>query len=181
MRMRSYRHMSPEERETLSLGLARGHSLRTMARVLGRAPSTVNRESARNTTRDRPYRACTAQTLAAATATPAAKLTKTKVIMISPQLLGQHLNSCTLTSVRCGSSWRYQDQGSNDRWLPFLGCPAVGDVLQELMQTRPHGHLTVCCGHTHNSGTAQILPNLEVITGAAENETPQVNAVIEVE
>jgi len=101
--------------------------------------------------------------------------------MISPQLLGQHLNSCTLTSVRCGSSWRYQDQGSNDWWLPFLGCPAMGDVLQELMQTRPHGHLTVCCGHTHNSGTAKILPNLEVITGAAENETPQVNAVIEVE
>ena len=37
MRTRSYRHMSPDERETLSLGLARGHSLRTMARVLGRA------------------------------------------------------------------------------------------------------------------------------------------------
>jgi len=60
--------MSAEERETLSLGLARGHSLRTMARVLGRAPSSVSRESARNTTRGRPYRACTAQTLAAARA-----------------------------------------------------------------------------------------------------------------
>ena len=53
--------MSAEERETLSLGLARGDSLRTMATVLGRAPSTVSRESARNTTRGRPYRACTAQ------------------------------------------------------------------------------------------------------------------------
>ena len=41
--------MSVEERETLSLGLARGHSLRRMATVLGRAPSTVSRESARNT------------------------------------------------------------------------------------------------------------------------------------
>ena len=41
--------MSAEERETLSLGLARGHSLRRMATVLGRAPSTVRRESARNT------------------------------------------------------------------------------------------------------------------------------------
>ena len=78
-------------------------------------------------------------------------------------------------------SWRYQDQGSNDEWLPFFGSPAVGDVLRELMQSRPHHHLTVCCGHIHNSGTAQILPNLEVITGAAENQTPQVNAVIEVE
>ena len=65
MPKRSYRHMSAEERETLSLGLTHGHSLRTMARVLGRAPSTVSRESARNTTRGRPYRACTAQTLAA--------------------------------------------------------------------------------------------------------------------
>jgi IS30 family transposase len=44
MRTRSYQHMSAEERETLSLGLARGHSLRTMARVLGRAPSTLSRE-----------------------------------------------------------------------------------------------------------------------------------------
>jgi IS30 family transposase len=57
--------MSAEERETLSLGLTHGHSLRTMALVLGRAPSTVSREVARNASRDRPYRACTAQTLAA--------------------------------------------------------------------------------------------------------------------
>lgn len=68
MLTRCYRHMSAEERETLSLGLAHGHSLRTMARVLGRAPSTVSREVARNVTRGRPYRACTAQTQAAARA-----------------------------------------------------------------------------------------------------------------
>ena len=68
MQTRSYRHMSAEERETLSLGLARGHSLRMMATVLGRAPSTVSRESARNTTRGRPYRACTAQSQATARA-----------------------------------------------------------------------------------------------------------------
>ena len=40
MPTRPYRHMSAEERETLSVGLAHGHSLRTMAKVLGRAPST---------------------------------------------------------------------------------------------------------------------------------------------
>ena len=60
--------MSDAERETLSLGLAHGHSLRTMAAVLGRAPSTVSRESARNAAEGQPYRACTAQTLAAARA-----------------------------------------------------------------------------------------------------------------
>ena len=61
-----YTHLSADERETLSLGLTHGHSLRMMARVLGRAPSTVSREVARNTTRGRPYRACTAQIQAAA-------------------------------------------------------------------------------------------------------------------
>ena len=54
MPKRSYRHRSAEDRETLSLGLAHGHSLRTMATVLGRAPSTVSRESARNTPQGRP-------------------------------------------------------------------------------------------------------------------------------
>jgi IS30 family transposase len=65
MRPKSYRHLSADERETLSLGLASGHSLRMMALVLGRAPSTVSREVARNTTGGRPYRACTAQRHAA--------------------------------------------------------------------------------------------------------------------
>ncbi len=50
--------MSAEDRETLSLGLAHGHSLRRMASVLGRSPSTMSRELARNSTRGRPYRAC---------------------------------------------------------------------------------------------------------------------------
>jgi IS30 family transposase len=58
--------MSAEDRETVSLGLAHGHSLRTMASVLGRTPSTVSREHARNAARGHPYRACTAQILAAA-------------------------------------------------------------------------------------------------------------------
>ncbi|MFI5223199.1 MAG: helix-turn-helix domain-containing protein [Nitrospirales bacterium] len=48
MRTRSYRQLSAEERGTLSLGLAHGHSLRALARLLGRAPSTLSREVARN-------------------------------------------------------------------------------------------------------------------------------------
>ena len=62
-----YTHMSAEERETLSLGRAQGLPLRVIARVLGRAPSTVSREYTRNA-RGIPYRACTAQRLAAARA-----------------------------------------------------------------------------------------------------------------
>ena len=49
MLTRGYTHLSAEERETLSLGLAHGQSLRTMATVLGRAPSTLSREAARRT------------------------------------------------------------------------------------------------------------------------------------
>ena len=68
MPTKCYTHLSAEDRETLSLGLAHGHSLRMMASVLGRSPSTVSRESARHSTRGRPYRACTAQVQAAARA-----------------------------------------------------------------------------------------------------------------
>ena len=66
MSKQCYTHLSDTDRETLSLGLAHGQSLRTMARVLGRAPSTVSREVARNVARGRPYRVCTAHTLASA-------------------------------------------------------------------------------------------------------------------
>lgn len=68
MHTRSYRHLTAEERETVSLGVAHGQSLRAMARILGRAPSTLSREVARNATRGRPYRACTAQSHATARA-----------------------------------------------------------------------------------------------------------------
>jgi IS30 family transposase len=57
--------LSAEDCEALSLGLTQGASLRVLARVLSRAPSTLSREYARNTTRGRPYRACTAHTQAA--------------------------------------------------------------------------------------------------------------------
>ena len=67
MPKRLYTHLSAEDRETVSLGLAQGQSLRRLARILGRAPSTLSREHARNA-RDHPYRACTAQRLAAARA-----------------------------------------------------------------------------------------------------------------
>ena len=61
MPKRLYTHLSAEDRETVSLGLAQGQSLRRLA------PSTLSREHVRNA-RDHPYRACTAQRLAAARA-----------------------------------------------------------------------------------------------------------------
>jgi len=55
-RRRSVRHLSLHEREEISRGVARGESMRTIADRLGRAPSTVSREVARNDGRLR-YRA----------------------------------------------------------------------------------------------------------------------------
>ena len=75
MQTKSSRHMRAEERETLGLRLACGYSLRTVATVLGRAPSTVSREHARNAKRAF-YRACTAHALASARARQPRRLRK---------------------------------------------------------------------------------------------------------
>ncbi len=55
-RRRSERHLSLDEREEISRGVAAGDSLRMVATRLGRAPSTISRELARNGGRHR-YRA----------------------------------------------------------------------------------------------------------------------------
>lgn len=73
----------------------------------------------------------------------------------------------------------YQGQLSNDEWLPFFACQAVGDVLLETMQARSNVRLDVYCGHTHHRGTARILPNLTVHTGAAEHGIPHINSVFD--
>src|SRR5512142_3325283 len=43
-RRRAARALRLEEREEISRGIAAGHSIRQIARTLGRAPSTVSRE-----------------------------------------------------------------------------------------------------------------------------------------
>jgi len=70
------------------------------------------------------------------------------------------------------SAW-YEGSYSADDWLPFFSCGAVGQVLRETMQARPDREMWVLCGHTHGSGTADILPNLRVLTGGAEYGSPQ--------
>ncbi len=47
-RRRAERHLSLADREEISRGVAGGESLRSIARRMGRAPSTVSREVARN-------------------------------------------------------------------------------------------------------------------------------------
>ena len=70
---RWYTRLTFAEREEISRALAAGASLRTIARQLGRSPSTITRELRRTgkrrlRTRRRRYRAAMAQGHAAATA-----------------------------------------------------------------------------------------------------------------
>lgn len=57
--LRSERHLTGGEREEISRGIAAGEFARQLARGLGRSPSTVSREIARNGGRDR-YHAASA-------------------------------------------------------------------------------------------------------------------------
>ncbi|HEX7448507.1 MAG TPA: metallophosphoesterase [Pirellulales bacterium] len=74
----------------------------------------------------------------------------------------------------------YQGQISNDEWLPHFTCLAVGQTLLKIMRDYPQRRLTVLCGHTHSSGQTNPLPNLMVLTGAAEYGHPQVQQVFEI-
>lgn len=67
---------------------------------------------------------------------------------------------------------------SDDNWLPYFCCAAVGDVLRELAAAAPSREVTVVCGHTHGEGEAQILPNLRVLTGAAVYRRPALQRVL---
>ena len=69
---------------------------------------------------------------------------------------------------------------SNDDWLPHFTCRAVGEVLREAALRRPERKIRVLCGHTHGAGTAEILPNLKVMTGGAEYGEPRVQGVLEI-
>jgi Icc protein len=77
------------------------------------------------------------------------------------------------------SCW-HEGRLSDDAWLPFFTCKAVGDVLVEAMREHPDREMTVLCGHTHGAGEAEILPNLRVSTGGAVYGSPKVQRVLEV-
>ena len=98
---------------------------------------------------------------------------------ILPEAVEQYRNLLLLTHVPPfkEACW-HEGQISDDEFLPHFTCQAVGEVLLEMMQSYPECNLTVLCGHTHGSGTAQILPNLLVKTGGAEYGHPALQEVI---
>ncbi len=68
---------------------------------------------------------------------------------------------------------------SDDNWLPYFSCAALGEVLRAQARAHPERRLTVLCGHTHGAGEAQIEPNLRVLTGGAVYRRPQLQQVLE--
>jgi len=69
------------------------------------------------------------------------------------------------------SCW-HRGSYSEDDWLPYFTCKALGDVLLSEAARRPDRQVTVLCGHTHSGGECHPLPNLRVLTGAAEYSHP---------
>ncbi|MBA3550581.1 MAG: metallophosphoesterase [Nannocystis sp.] len=68
---------------------------------------------------------------------------------------------------------------SDDNWLPYFSCAALGEVLRAQARAHPQRRLMVLCGHTHGAGEAQIEPNLRVLTGGAVYRRPQLQQVLE--
>jgi Icc protein len=76
------------------------------------------------------------------------------------------------------SSW-YRGKVSDDDYLPYFSCKAVGNMILNAMIGRNEKKLTVLCGHTHGSGEAQISDSILVLTGKARYGFPEVQRVFE--
>jgi hypothetical protein len=94
---------------------------------------------------------------------------------VLPEALKSHEQVLVVTHVpplreACWHRGGYSD----DDWLPYFTCKALGDVLLAEARRRPDRRITVLCGHTHSGGECRPLPNLRVVTGAAEYGRPAV-------
>jgi hypothetical protein len=94
---------------------------------------------------------------------------------ILPQALNRFTSLLLVTHVPPfkAACW-HEGQISDNEFLPHFTCQAVGDTLLEMMEANSQCNLTVLCGHTHGSGTTQVLPNLLVKTGGAEYGWPAI-------
>jgi len=78
------------------------------------------------------------------------------------------------------TAW-YDGRRSDDQWLPFFSCGAVGEMLRQTMRDHPDRRLLVLCGHTHGRGECRILDNLRVLTGGVEGAVPAIQQVLSFE
>jgi predicted phosphohydrolase len=94
--------------------------------------------------------------------------------------LADHAEVLVVTHVPpfAAACW-HEGELSNDEWLPYFTCAALGEVLRAQARANPGRELTVLCGHTHGAGEAQIEPNLRVLTGGAVYRRPELQRVLE--
>jgi len=78
------------------------------------------------------------------------------------------------------AAW-YQEKVSDDDFLPYFSCKAVGDVMKQVMRANPQSTLLVLCGHTHGGGELQVLDNLRVLTGETQYGHPKIQRILEIE
>ena len=98
---------------------------------------------------------------------------------VLPEALARFEHVYVLTHVPPfpeGCTW--QGRITTDNWLPHVCCKAVGNALTEAMKSRPDRRMTVLCGHTHQPADAMVLPNLHLVTGAAEYYNLQLQGVL---
>jgi 3',5'-cyclic-AMP phosphodiesterase len=99
---------------------------------------------------------------------------------VLPEALSAYKHIVVLTHVPpFPESARWMGKPSAADWLPFFSCKAMGDVLLHFMRPHPEKFMTVLCGHTHGSGTANVLPNLTVHSGSARYGYPKIQKVFE--
>jgi predicted phosphohydrolase len=76
------------------------------------------------------------------------------------------------------ATW-HQGAHSEDDWLPWFSCKAVGDLIEECAAKHKDREITVLCGHTHGAGESQIADNIRAITGRAAYRDPEVARVFD--
>jgi len=173
-RSRSPLRLSLLEREEISRGAASGESLRAIARRIGRAPSTVSREIARNGGRRR-YRACRAD----GAALDHARRPKQAKLARCPQLR-------TVVEAKLTLRWSPQQIAG---WLPrafpddaemrvshetiylSLFVQSRGALRKELTRYLRRGHTTRRpLGHSISNGQGQLRGVLHISQRPAEAE-----------
>ena len=77
------------------------------------------------------------------------------------------------------AAW-HQGQPSNDDWVPWFSCRAVGEIILTCARAHPQVNFLVLCGHTHGSGVYSPLTNVTVHTAEAEYGAPRIQRFFEV-
>jgi Icc protein len=76
------------------------------------------------------------------------------------------------------AAW-YQGSPSDDDWLPWFSCHAVGEALLQCARAHPAVRFLVLCGHTHGSGVYSLVENITVHTAEAEYAASRVQCIWE--